>query len=45
MTNRQLDEEAVFHTARKIDNVEARSEYLGQICADDRLCATVWKRC
>ncbi len=36
MASRQLDEEAIFHTARKIDNAEARSEYLDQVCAGDR---------
>jgi serine/threonine protein kinase len=35
MPSRQLDEETIFHTARKIDNLEARAEYLDQICADD----------
>lgn len=36
MANRQLDEEAIFHTARKIENSEARAEYLDQICAGDQ---------
>ena len=35
MTSRQLDEEAIFHTARKITNSEAREEYLEQVCADN----------
>ena len=35
MTSRQLDEEAIFHTARKIPDPEARSDYLDQICGDD----------
>jgi len=35
MSSHQLDEEAIFHTARKIDNNEARLEYLDQICAGD----------
>ena len=36
MASRQLDEEAIFHTARKIDEPEARGEYLDQICAGDQ---------
>ena len=35
MTNRQLDEEAIFHVARNIDKLETRSQYLDQICAGD----------
>ena len=36
MGNHQLDEEAIFHTARKIENAEARREYLDQICVGDQ---------
>ena len=36
MANRQLDEERIFHTARKIDSAEARGEYLEQTCAGDQ---------
>lgn len=36
MTNRQLDEEAIFHLARKIPNSDDRAIYLDQICAGDR---------
>ena len=36
MPSRQLDEERIFHTARKIDNCEARDEYLDQVCAGDQ---------
>lgn len=36
MTNRQLDEERIFHVARDIANAESRSEYLDQICAGDQ---------
>ncbi len=36
MGSRQPDEETIFHTARKIDDAEARREYLGQICAGDQ---------
>ena len=34
MPDRQLDEEAVFHTARRIDDPEGRSYYLDQVCGD-----------
>ena len=37
MGSRQPDEETIFHTARKIDDAEARREYLDQICAGDQL--------
>jgi eukaryotic-like serine/threonine-protein kinase len=30
-----LDEEAIFNVARKIDSAEARSDYLQQVCSDD----------
>lgn len=36
MASRQLDEERIFHTARKIENSDARSEYLDQVCAGDQ---------
>ena len=36
MASRQLDEAAIFHTARLIDNPDARSRYLDQICAGDQ---------
>ena len=36
MSNRQLDEERIFHVARDIANPETRSEYLSQICAGDQ---------
>ena len=35
MTNRQLDEEAIFHIARGIQDCQIRSDYLDQICAGD----------
>ena len=42
MSSRQLDEEMIFHTARLIDNSEARNRYLDQICAGDQaLCERV----
>jgi serine/threonine protein kinase/Flp pilus assembly protein TadD len=38
----QLDEEAIFHVARKIDSPEARRDYLRQVCgANAALCARV----
>ena len=36
MSSRQLDEEAVFHLARGIDDLALRSTYLEQICAGDQ---------
>ena len=36
MPNRELDEERIFHTARRIADPEARSDYLDQICAGDQ---------
>jgi hypothetical protein len=36
MINRQLDEETIFHTARKIADTDGRQEYLDQICAGDQ---------
>ncbi len=36
MTDRQLDEERLFHFARKLASIEARIEYLDQICAGDQ---------
>jgi tetratricopeptide (TPR) repeat protein len=36
MTNRQLDEERIFHVARGITDEETRAEYLDQICAGDQ---------
>ncbi len=35
MSSRQLDEEAIFHVARGIDDLALRSTYLEQICAGD----------
>ena len=35
MNNGQLDEEAVFHAARRIAGPEARDAYLGQVCGED----------
>jgi tetratricopeptide (TPR) repeat protein len=35
MASRQLDEERIFHTARKLPDHEARADYLDQICAGD----------
>src|SRR5947209_15640243 len=31
----QLDEEAIFHVARRIADVEARDAYLHQVCGGD----------
>jgi non-specific serine/threonine protein kinase/serine/threonine-protein kinase len=36
MSVRPLDEEAIFNVARKIDSPEARSDYLQQVCGEDR---------
>ena len=36
MNSRQLDEERIFHVARKLSDVEAQTEYLDQICAGDQ---------
>lgn len=36
MANQQLDEEAIFHVARKIDDTEARQAYSAQVCAGDQ---------
>ncbi len=36
MTSQQLDEEAIFHVARGIPDLELRSLYLRQICAGDQ---------
>ena len=36
MSNRQLDEEAIFHVAREIPSPEARKQYLDQICAAEQ---------
>ena len=35
MPDRQLDEEAIFHIARRIADLEARSDYLEQACGDN----------
>ena len=35
MSSRQLDEEAIFHVARGIDDLDLRSTYLEQICGGD----------
>ena len=36
MPNRKLDEEAIFHVARKIPDPETQAKYLDQICAGDQ---------
>ncbi|MCA9172342.1 MAG: protein kinase, partial [Planctomycetales bacterium] len=36
MASRHLDEESIFHTARKIAHPAAQAEYLEQICAGDQ---------
>ncbi len=36
MTNRQLDEEAIFHIAREIPLLQVRARYLDQICVGDQ---------
>jgi len=36
MTNRQLDEEAIFHIARDLADTAKRSEYLQQACGADQ---------
>ena len=33
MTNRQIDEEAIFHFARDLTDTAKRSEYLQQVCS------------
>ena len=35
MNDRRLDEERVFHIARQLADMEARSDYLDQVCAGD----------
>ncbi len=35
MTNRQLDEEAVFHIARDLSDEAKRTTYLDQVCGGD----------
>ena len=35
MSSPQLGEEAIFHTARRIDDPAVRSEYLDQVCGGD----------
>jgi eukaryotic-like serine/threonine-protein kinase len=35
MISRPLDEEAIFHIARKITQPETREEYLEQVCGDN----------
>ena len=37
MTHRRLDEERIFHVARRILDEEARAEYIEQICAGDQV--------
>lgn len=37
MANKQLDEEAIFHVARKINLPEARADYLKRVCGDDQV--------
>ena len=36
MPDRRLDEEEIFHVARKIPDPEARAKYLDQICSGDQ---------
>ncbi|MDB2318548.1 protein kinase [bacterium] len=36
MTNRQIDEEAIFHFARDLTDTAKRSEYLQQVCGEDQ---------
>src|SRR4051794_13259291 len=36
MNRIQLDEEAIFQVARKIESPEARAAYLDQVCGGDR---------
>ena len=36
MTNRQIDEEAIFHIARDLTDTAKRSEYLQQACGRDQ---------
>lgn len=36
MFSRQLDEEAIFHVARKLADPEDRDKYLDQVCAGDQ---------
>lgn len=36
MTDRQIDEEAIFHVARDLTDVAKRSEYLQQVCGGDQ---------
>ena len=36
MTNRQIDEEAIFHIARDLTDTAKRSEYLQQVCGEDQ---------
>ncbi|MCR9293961.1 MAG: serine/threonine protein kinase [bacterium] len=35
MASQQLDDERIFHTARRITDQDARTDYLDQICAGD----------
>ena len=35
MSSRKLDEEAIFHVARGIDDLALRSTYLVQVCGGD----------
>ena len=36
MASSRTDEKSIFNVARRIDSPEARVEYLGQVCGDDR---------
>ncbi len=36
MSNRQLDEERIFHIARRLADSDAQADYLDQICAGDQ---------
>ena len=40
MTNRQLDEEAIFYVARELFDPVIRDTYLNQICGGDQAVAT-----
>ena len=37
MASKQLDDERIFHTARKLPDRESREDYLDQICAGDQV--------
>ena len=45
MANRQLDEEAIFHVARGITDLELSVDYLDKSAPATRLCASESRRC